>query len=334
MELIERYLHQVGKHLPNKNREDILAEIKSHLEDTLDERTAGKPTDEDVVALLQETGSPQKMAASYAPQGQYLVGPALYPLWRLVTGIAIAATLGAQLLAWGISVWVENGFVNTAEMLGGLLNSVPMTIGWVVIVFMILQAKGVNPKLDEEPWNPRTLPAVDNASDIKRGELIAGIVFGSLVLAILAVMPDKIGFINFPGGDFFANPIIKQYLPWICLSMLLNIGLSIYLLWRGRWNVATRAIEIGIDIFSIVVLTLLYKAHTAWSAAHGLTGFFISIEQLTGDISSNYYLIGMEAFRMAFGIALIVTVVVTISKIVRMIINSFRASRTPEFSTK
>ena len=26
------------------------------------------------------------MAASYAPQGQYLVGPALYPLWRVLEG--------------------------------------------------------------------------------------------------------------------------------------------------------------------------------------------------------------------------------------------------------
>ncbi len=334
MELIERYLHETGKYLARKNRADILAEIKSHLEDTLDERTNGNPTDEDVVALLKETGSPQKMAASYAPQGQYVVGPALFPLWRLVTGIAIAAVLGAQLLAWGISVWVENGFVDTAEMLAGLLNSVPMTIGWVVIVFMILQAKGVNPKLDEEPWNPRNLPAIDNTNDIKRGELIAGIVFGSLVLAVLTVMPDKIGFINFPGGDFFANPIIKQYLPWICLSMLVNIGLSIYLLWRGHWNIATRAMEIGADVFSIVVLTLLYKAHLDWSAAHGLNGFFLSIEQLTGDISKNYYLIGMEAFRMAFGIALIVTVVVTISKLVRMIISSLRAGRAADYSTK
>jgi hypothetical protein len=42
----------------------------------------------------------------------------------------------------------------------------------------------------------------------------------------------------------------------------------------------------------------------------------------------------MEAFQMAFGIALIVTVAVTISKLVHMIINSLRAGRTAEYSTK
>ncbi len=333
MELIERYLNETGKYLPRKNRADILAEIKSHLEDTLDERTDGKPTDEDVVALLKETGSPQKMAASYAPQGQYVVGPALFPLWRMVTGIAVAAVLGAQLLAGGIAVWVDNDASNVAELLAGLFNSIPMTVGWVVIVFMILQAKGVNPKLDED-WNPRDLPAVEKADEVKRGEMIAGIVFGSLILALLTVMPDKIGIYSTIGGEFFANPIIIQYLPLIILSMGVNVGLDIYLLWRGRWNVATRAIQIGANIFSIVVLTILFKGHSAWLTAHDAPGFFISIERLSGDLWESTQLIGMEAFRMAFGIALVVTVIETIVLLVKMIIGSLKSGPTAEFSTK
>jgi hypothetical protein len=333
MELIERYLHETGKYLTRKNREDILAEIRSHLEDTLDERTGGKPTEEDVVALLKESGSPRKMAASYAPQGQYVVGPELYPIFRLVVGIAIAAVLGAQLLAWGVSVWTENGFVNISEMITELLNSVPMTIGWVVIVFMILQARGVQPKLDED-WNPRDLPEIKDEDEVKRGEVITGIVFGSLVLAVLAVMPEKIGIYSFQeGGEFFANTVILEYLPWIYLSMLVSIGLDIYLLWRGRWNVVSRAAQLGSNLLSIVVLTFLYKGHTAWLSAHDSPGFFISIERLSGSIWENSQLIGMEAFRMAFGIALVVTVIETIVIIVKMIVKSMRSGRTVDVST-
>jgi hypothetical protein len=326
MELIERYLNETGKHLPRKNRVDILAEIKSHLEDTLDERTDGKPSDDDAIALLKETGSPQKMAASYAPQGQYVVGPALFPLWRMVTGIAIAAVLGAQLLAVGISIWVDNDASNVVELLAGMLNSVPMTVGWVVIVFMILQAKGVNPKLDED-WNPRDLPAIENTDEVKRGDTIAGIVFGSLLLAFLTVMPEKIGVYAFNGSEFFANPVILQYLPLIILSLGVSISLDIYLLWRGRWNIATRAIQIGANIFSIVVLTILFTAHSTWLAANDSPGFLISVERLSGSLWENMQLIGMEAFRMAFGIALLVTVIETIVLLVRMIINSLKTSR-------
>lgn len=334
MELIERYLHETGKYLTRKNRDDILAEIRSHLEDTLDERTGGKPTEEDVVALLKETGSPRKMAASYAPQGQYVVGPELYPIFRLVAGITIAAVLGAQLLAWGVSIWAENGFVNTPEMVVGLLNSVPITLGWVVIVFMILQAKGVNPKLDAEPWNPRSLPVVENTEDVKRGEMIAGIVFGSLVLAVLAVMPEKIGIYDFQGGEFFANPVVLEYLPLIFLSILVSIGLDIYLLWRGRWNVVTRVYQFASNIFSIVVLTFLYKGHNAWLADHGSGGFFPQIVKLGENYGESINLIGMEAFRMAFGIALVVTVIETIVIIVKMIIKSARGNQSIDFQAK
>ena len=51
MELIERYLHEVGRNLPKKNRDDILAEIRSDLEDRLEERTTGTATEEAVVEL-------------------------------------------------------------------------------------------------------------------------------------------------------------------------------------------------------------------------------------------------------------------------------------------
>lgn len=36
-EMIERYVHEVGRHLPRKNREDIQMELHSLLQDTLEE---------------------------------------------------------------------------------------------------------------------------------------------------------------------------------------------------------------------------------------------------------------------------------------------------------
>jgi uncharacterized protein (UPF0216 family) len=38
MNLIDKYIAEVGKHLPRRNRSDIEAEIRSTLEDMLDER--------------------------------------------------------------------------------------------------------------------------------------------------------------------------------------------------------------------------------------------------------------------------------------------------------
>ena len=324
MEIIERYLYQVGKHLPAKGREDILAEIRSHLEDTLDERTEGKPTEEDAVALLKETGAPRQTAASYNPQSQYLIGPGLYPLFRMVAGIALVATLGAQLLAGVISLWTGS-LINAGEFVAGLIASVPSALGWVVVVFMILQASGVQPKIDED-WDPRTLPAIDNKEEIKRGDQIFGITAGIILLALLIVMPERIGVYSSLGGEFYSNPVILQYLPWIYASLALGIGFDIYLLWQGRWTIASRAMEIGKDIFSIVVVTMLYKGHADWLEAHGSSGVVFNLQELPTDLVSNLQLFGMKVFCMAFGIALIVLVAVTISKLVKMIIRALRGA--------
>lgn len=338
MELIERYLHEVGRSLPKKNREDILAEIRSDLEDRLEERSQGNAKEEDVVALLQEYGSPQKVAASYAPDGQYLIGPALYPLWRMVTGIVLAATIGAQLLAWGIALWAGNGEVNAAELIGGLFSGALSSIGSTLIVFMILQRAGVQPKL-EEKWDPRNLPVIVNEDEVKRGELIFGIAGGSILLALLVALSDRIGvYSGFSGqfvvgvsdgfgGQFYPNPVIQQLLPWIYLSLAVSIGFDIYLLWRGRWETITRGFELGVDFLSIAVLTMLYKGHAAWLTAHGSSGVFFNLTDMFADITTDIQVFGMKAFCLSFGIALIVVVSVTISKIVKMIIRSIKSAR-------
>ena len=61
MELIDRYISEVGKDLPRRTRLDIEAEILSALEDMLRERSqkTGRPVDEEmVVEILKEYGAP------------------------------------------------------------------------------------------------------------------------------------------------------------------------------------------------------------------------------------------------------------------------------------
>jgi hypothetical protein len=217
MYLIDRYLHEVGRYLPRKNRADILAELRSHLIDTLEGRVQGDASEDDIVAMLKEFGPPQKVAASYSPKGQYLIGPALYPLFRMIAGIVLIAVVGAQLVALGVSVWIGGQPVNGWETLAGVLTSIPAALGSLVIVFAILQWFDVRPELDDEPWDPRSLPVIEEKETVSRGELVFSIVVGSVLLAILTFFPDKLGSFRMPGGEFFTNPVIGQYFGWISL---------------------------------------------------------------------------------------------------------------------
>ena len=67
MELIERYLQEIGRHLPANKRADILSELRSSLDDSLEARTNGQPSEEAIVQIIKEMGAPRKVAASYYP---------------------------------------------------------------------------------------------------------------------------------------------------------------------------------------------------------------------------------------------------------------------------
>ena len=318
MSLIDRYIQEVGRHLPRKNRADIIAELRSSIVDNLEDRYSSGPAESDIGDFLRELGKPREVAASYFPEGQYLIGPSLYPLFRMIAWIVVVAVLGAQILAWGIGIFVAPESFKVLEFFGSLLNSIPVSLGWLVITFIILQRLDVKPDLDDEPWDPQSLPQINESEDYKRGEMIFGLVFGILILVLVTFFPQWIGFVTTPGGKFYPNPVLIQHLGWIKVSLLSGIALEIYLLWKGSWSLIPRIVKIAVNLLSIGVLALLVQGHNTWLAARGSTGFFEAIEAISGINDGGWELVGMQGFRLAFVIALIVTVIETLVMFYRM----------------
>src|SRR5512145_610145 len=141
MNLIDKYIAEIGKHLPRKNRADIEAEIRSTLEDMLEERKqlSGEEDDATVVQLLKEYGAPRKVAESYTGK-RYLIGPSLYPTFILVTQIVVSVLLVVSLVGLGLGL-AQSGltgpeFISTVgesllDLLGGLITA----FGNIVLVF-------------------------------------------------------------------------------------------------------------------------------------------------------------------------------------------------------
>lgn len=323
MELIERYLSEVGRYLPRQNRKDILGEMRSALADALEDQAGENPTREQTIEMLRTFGEPRKVAARYYPEGQYLIGPTLYPLFRLVSGIALAAVLGAQIIAWLAAYFFAGQAIDVLATSAGLVSSLPSTLGWVLIVFIILQRFDVRPDEDEKTWDPASLPVAEDHEEVSRAERVAGIIFQSIVLAALTLFSDRIGVYIFPGGTFFANPILPGFIPWINLSLLVAIGLDVYLLWQGRWTTASRLVRLGANLFGIVLLGLLAQAHMDWLQAHNAGTFFNSMEAFAQNIESGgqdfLQIFTVQIFWLSFSIALVVTVIETAVSIFKML---------------
>jgi hypothetical protein len=325
MEWIDRYIHEVGRHLPRKTRGDIQAELRSLLLDSLETGEGTEASEEQVLAALKEFGTPEEVASSYWPTGQYLIGPELYPFFRLVTGIALAAVLGALLLAVGVNAFfnqdafVAAGPVAVLEMVGDLFGALMSTFGALVLTFAILQRLNVRPELDEAEWDPRTLPPVEEGETVKRTETVIGMAFALVILAILWFFPDIIGVVTTWGQGVIVNPVIVSYIPIISVAFLLGIALDLALLRQGRWTLGTRIAKIAVNLFGIYVLYLLIAGHTGWLAKHGAGSFLASVEALSLDVQGSIQAVSMHAFRLGFGVALVVTAIETVGLIYKLV---------------
>ena len=338
MDLIERYVREVGRHLPRKNRADIQAELQSTLVDTLEAQVGGEASQEDVIDLLKEFGPPERVAASYWPEGQYLIGPKLFPLFRMVVGIALSVFAIVQLVMLGIAVVFNQEPLPVLEFFGEFIASIFIAFGTIVLVFAVLQRFDVRPEIEQEEWDPRHLPTIEEAEPINRGWTVVEITVSLVIIAFLLFLPEKIGVVLSPGMEFILNPVIISYIPLIILTMLLGIGLDVILLWRGSWETSTRIAKIATNLFGMYVLYVLITGHNTWLAQQGVAGFLPTLEALPEGSTPNMemiQIISMQAFRMAFIIALIVTAVDTINMAYRLVKRSIdNAASSPIMPSK
>jgi hypothetical protein len=262
MELIDRYVAEVGRQLPEKMRADIESEIRSTLEDMLEDRSqkSGRPADEALQCeVLKEYGSPEKVAASYLPP-RYLIGPRIYPLFWLVLRIVVAVIVGVGLFRLGVMVVQETPTADVFFQLAGkalleIIGSALSVLGNIVLVFAILERTLVNLKMADEAWDPRNLPAVSEPERVKLGGTIMEVVFTLGAVLVLNFYPQiiRIGF--FSQGEWTFVPILSdaffRYVPWITASCGLQIIQNLVLLRQGRWTPATRWFSVIVDGFGV-----------------------------------------------------------------------------------
>lgn len=262
MELIELYVNEVGRHLPEKMRADIQKEIRSSIEDTLEDmsRAQGRPVDEAmVVEALKNLGSPEKVAASYLPP-QYLIGPELFPHFMNTLKVFIPIILILTALGMGVSLGAASPAA--ADMVqaliqafGRLINAAISVVGTVVIIFALIQWLNPDIRLQKKEWDPRKMKAEPDPERVKVAEPIGEIIFTVIALVVFNLYPQWIGPASYHNGQWVTAPVLTaaffQYLPWLNVVWALQIGMDAFLLSQGRWTAVTRWIAIAVSVFTI-----------------------------------------------------------------------------------
>jgi hypothetical protein len=331
MKLIDRYVAEVGRRLALvKGRNDIENELRSTLEDMLEDRSqqTGRPRDEAMeIELLKEYGAPDKVAATYNPH-PYLIGPRMFPFFIMVLKIVIFGVFIGLTVVTIIQIVTEvPTMVNELlSIIGGgiarIISTAIAAFGYVVLSFAIIErfVPASEFKMDEEKeWDPASLLKEPEPADVKQWEPILTIVFTFIVLSIFNFNRQLIGLYNFDGDTWTVIPLLTdaffRWLPLMNVSWVAEIILNGMLLRTGRWSTSTRLFSIGIKAIQIVILALLLGGPsilTITPESLKASGVF------DADTAETLGTLAQTGIRIALGLGIFGTVIEIIKSIYKL----------------
>jgi hypothetical protein len=258
-ELIERYVHQVGRYLPPDERAEIEAELRSQIQDQLDDRYGESPSQEEVASVLAEFGHPYQIAASYSSE-QYLVGPMFYPYmalvmrygWIIIPAIVIFLNIfGALTSSRQITL-----FDLFMETLVGVVQAALMFFAVVVLIFAIIERISAELQKEREAFNPLNLPEVDDPGVVDRVEEAFGLAFG-MVMALVFIYFLRVGGLTLrfnltDPGEVIAVPTL--WLVLLIVDILAQLIVNVLVLLRNRWSVGLMLTQAVLEVFGMICL--------------------------------------------------------------------------------
>lgn len=251
--LIERYVYDVARRLPEKDREDVKKELRANIYDMLPDGA----NDDAVKKVLYELGSPASLAEKYRTHPRYLISPAYFDeyvrvlKWILplvgvivmVIGFAVSAFDAAK-ASFDSMPFVISGILSKGVSMG--VSAAFQALVWTTIGFAIAEHGGAKKeKLGEHGWRVEDLPEVQNAkAGIPLSEGIAELVL-SVVFSIFALLfcSGQLPFaMIFAQGDMvfyniFSQSFLNMLVPFILVSLLFSVVQAVAKIKDRRWSV-------------------------------------------------------------------------------------------------
>jgi hypothetical protein len=265
MELLDRYLQAVRFWLPRAQQDDIIAELGDDLRSQIEDRESAlsRPlTEDEMVALLQQSGHPMRVAARYQPQ-QSLIGPTLFPIYKFVLKVITCVYLGPWFLVWiGVAIFIPANHADTPLLsaLSGwaaMWTNIFFIFGLVTLIFAVLERVQASvPELYK--WDPRKLPAAAKRKDkdrVPRVESIFGLIFSVLFALWWLGLPRYGHWLMGPVDAMFSlNPALRAYhLPFLVPTLVLIVQQCVNL-FRPQWKWLRAVAMLVADIISLVVV--------------------------------------------------------------------------------
>lgn len=270
--LIDRYVFDVVRRLPEGERGDVERELRANIRDMLPDDAQ----EAEIIRVLESLGDPRRLAEQYRINPRYLISPAMFEQYAAAVRIIlpiVAVGMGLMGLLLGLAEGTVVSITDAIRsvIVGGASAAVSAlfttTLGFAAADYCLNKAPG-------DKWTLKDLPDVPSreAVRISRGETITGMVFTALMIAAaFALMrnPQLIGWYerSKEAVPLFTQQALARYMPLFIFAALLSLGVSCFKLVLGRWNYPLAVVNTAYSLISAAIFLLFMLGPDTFNAA-------------------------------------------------------------------
>jgi hypothetical protein len=263
MDLVDRYVAAVKRHLPVKMQDDIANELTDDILSQIRDKEDGLGRALDVTeqeAVLKQYGHPYLLATRYRPQ-QYLIGPALFPFYFPAMKIAMGMAFAVQVI---VAFSIGLGQRMPERIVPRILDFPDVAFHvafWVTLAFAV--ADHFHGKLNLfDSWSPRTLPPVTRPSrPPSRGNLVFETVVNILFIGWWLSIPTYPFLMLGPAASFLqlSPSWARLYYPAL-IPAIVSVLLATLAVVRPAWTWMPRVRALVVDVLTIAVFSAALNA--------------------------------------------------------------------------
>lgn len=165
---IERYVNDVTRRLPEKDREEVGRELQSNIADMLPENAG----ENEIKAVLYKMGSPAVLAEKYRQNPRYLISPAVYDdyvralKWIVPVVALVCFAIGGII---GAIDAMQGGMVEVSYLVGNIIEKgfdIGVSAGlqallWITVGFVIAERTGAFAGMGKDgAWKVEDIPEI------------------------------------------------------------------------------------------------------------------------------------------------------------------------------
>ncbi|MBT2570073.1 hypothetical protein [Planococcus sp. ISL-110] len=309
MKLLDRYISEVMRRLPAKERDDIGRELWSTMEDLLPAGYSEKEERE----LLMKFGDPAVLAGKYRTQPTHLIGPRLFDIYLTLLKIIIPIVVTVVLVILIITtIFSGAGEASVISVIVGLIGDLILAaidvvvnvFFWVTAVFVIIEwvdrtnREAGKPSIEfpEKGWTPDELKAskdIPKKKAIARSEPAFDLIWIALWLSIY-FNADKLVGIYEEGSSglemitpVFNQSVLLSYWPIVLLVVILQVVMDVWKWMRRRWDIKLATLNLVVNALSAVAFLLIFRDSEIFAE-----GFLAWLEALFGSLSALNWVVG------------------------------------------